>query len=264
MISIPASKKRQTALSVSSIIRKLTSFHLPKDIHIQKLLKPNFFGVIGCISFLVLSTYLLFGDTLTIKKIDCYIDGLPCYSDLNSLFKPLIGERIMFFSGNSIRDSILFDHPQLQTVTFHPQIPDTLGIRIFSRQPIAVLEDLQGNRYLLDEALRIYAQGDKENTVKIKTQESVIIGETVVSPALTKAVELELILSRSLVAATLIDVKGYDDITVVMPFGYQVIFSAEKDFTKQVDALQYILNNSKMDTHKQVMIDLRYDNPVVK
>lgn len=262
MFKISTVKRRAISSSdLFSGIRKKIQFK-KRGIKLSKstlLLVPLVLFITGAIFWIINE------EPFTIKRIECLVNGVDCSNWSLSLPVDSLSEKTLFtFTEETVVQKIMYTYPEVGSVRFKKQIPNLLIVNIEPRTPIALVEDVHGQRYFIDGEGKVFARGEMKNLPVIKVQESVANGVTTVSPAILASLKLVQSLDQSALPAISIIVKSLNTLEVDLPSGRRALFSGERDIVKQVDALQFILQNSTMGEKEVREIDLRYDNPVVK
>ena len=61
----------------------------------------------------------------------------------------------------------------------------------------------------------------------------------------------------------LIEIKSSDNMAIHLNTSHLVYVDSQKEITKQVDSLIYIINNTEKNDLNPQIIDLRFDNPII-
>ncbi|NMB56798.1 hypothetical protein GYA19_02565 [Candidatus Beckwithbacteria bacterium] len=232
----------------------------------------RFVLLVGCIFIITLILYLVFfSQLLTIKTIDCRFENENCNPHIKSYCQDLYGQNLITFSSIGFEDKIFNNYPEIGEVFFKKNFPDKLEIHFIKRKAILSLENSLGQKFLVDEHNLIFAEGNRDDLINIKINESFAIGEQISNPTVLDVLKLIDILEESYIPIKNINIKSKDNIEVFLLSGDQALFTAEKDLFKQADAWQFILNNKEQlkddKEEEQVdyqLVDLRFDNPIIK
>jgi len=262
MITSKTTKKRKKTTSGILFVSLLKRIKIRKVSRI-KLTKQ--YLIIVCIALFILGIlgWIVSQKPLTIAQVECKVEDRRCEEMGIKVPERLFSYSLLSLDKESISQEMLLTYPNLLQVKVTTALPGKVTILLQARIPIALLEDKQGYRYLVDENGKVFAIGSAEVLPLIKTEEAVAVGEVVTSPSLTAALNLLSTLHQSLTSVMSITVHSFENLEVRLNSGEVALFSAERDITKQVDALQFILQNSTISEDIE-HIDLRFDNPVVK
>ena len=263
--SIAKKKRRQVVcLPKKNIIKGLIS--KLKRFHKSKYFKPIIF-VITVVSLFIISI-LIFNsnDILAISKVHCYIEEQQCPPQYQNLLTNVTGSNILKFDSNQFERNIVNLNPLVQQVHISKYIPSTITFTFVLRTPVAVIIDRNNRGTFIDRSGKIYAEGYRSEMSHIYFNESVSVGEDAASPQLLAALKIINAMDDSFIPVKYIDARILGSFTTQLHTGQTIIFDGQKPILSQVDALQVILQNSKIVSQEKPIksIDLRFENPIVR
>lgn len=254
---LPKPKVKFKKRKFESPEKKFQKFPKLKKIHII------IFAMI--LFFLGLIFYILKFQTYKIKSVDCFVNKIEC-SQVGISIPNLIGENFFKYDLNSLTTKLSFNYPRIKEIKTKKKIPCKFVFEIILRTPKALIEDKFGNRFFIDEEGMIFSQAleEKKDYIIIKTEESVSQGQKIFSNNTLYSLNLIKYLEGSLLPVKQIIIQNKENLRVDLQNGKIIYFTTEKDVQKQADSLIFILNNPKIDENKKNIIDLRFENPIVK
>ncbi len=203
----------------------------------------------------------------TISRIDCIQEGFPCRQSL--FFEELRGKNIFFLDADKwalkTKDSLL----QISKIEVEKKVPDRLSIEVFLRKPLAGFSKEGEVWYLVDQTGLVYdlvyeLPQDVNKIYVDKNSTEVFLGAKLDSDVLLKSLYLSSELKKNFIHFDKIISSKYRKITVLLGGNITATFSAEKAITPQVDSLQFILKQSKIEGSPPAYIDFSFDKPVIK
>lgn len=252
-------------------IRKNSKFNFLLKSLIKKNHKSKFFKIIIIlisIFVLFLLSILLFksNDILQVRKVICYQDEQQCSKNFYDLLINVTGSNILNFDSAQFERNLINLNPLVSSVKINKKLPCTIEFKFLLRKPLAVVVDINNRTTFVDEKGKIYAQSDNPDLTHIFINEAVSVGEDAASNTLQTSLNLIKAMEDSFIPTKQIDSREDGVTKMILYTGQTIIIDHEKDIYKQVDALQLILQNSKMLSEDQPIktIDLRFDNPVVR
>lgn len=233
---------------------------------IVKLLKIAFLAV-G--SSLILFGLFQFwrGDFFNVSQVSCFDNHHPCQADLWFRFNGLVlGENIVFLSPQEIEEKIKEELIEIDEVKIEKRLPNKLIFHLSKRKPIAVIE-----------ANSEYYQVDYQGIILAKinqpTDLPLVVSDEIIVTADSKRIEsVPILTSLSLLYQLLFsglevrraEISQSRKLTLHLKTGPEVLLSLDRDLKKQVDSLQLILERAKIEGKQIMLIDLRFDKPVIK
>ena len=168
---------------------------------------------------------------------------------------------------NKIKNTILLKNPSISDIEIKKIFPNSIQIKIILRSPTVAI--ISNNRqYLVDDyGYVIKETGIEEDwkLLKIYTLETVVVGQKIVSPSIYASINLEKLCSKSDIIVQNIKVNDLINIVAEISSDLVVYFNGSNDLEKQIDSLKYIFKNlEQLEPGKQMIIDLRYNDPIVK
>lgn len=221
------------------------------------------------ISFLLvgLLLYFLLGDFFKITQINCEKGDFSCSDQEKILINDFQGENIFLVKTQNKIELIKKNFPKIGQVIVTKKIPHTLLIKIILRNPIASFTQDEKNWYLVDD------QGYLFDTLTFKPKDlpqvyfsasaAPISQGEIKEPILLQSLSLIKSLKTNFVHLDKIMINNNDSWSLLLTEGTIATISARKDINLQVDSLQFILRQSKIEGDLPLTIDLRFDKPVV-
>jgi len=216
--------------------------------------------------FIALSLFLK-SDFFKIKTIDCQKDGFPCQKEAD-FFAELKGQNIFTASSEKIINDVKDKIPSLKEIKLNKHFPSRITIDIVSRQPLVGLCAKNKSCYLVDESGFIYKKvfSFPNHLPFITDQLSPgfsypgFIKESYLLKALKTAAELK----KNFILFKQIILNSKEEMTIFLSEPVIASFSSQKSLKAQVDSLQFILRQSKIEGKLPAAIDLRFQKPVIK
>jgi hypothetical protein len=211
--------------------------------------------------------YFVFkGNFFRIKKIDCQINKTPCSPSLEENFNFFLEKNIFVANPNKEAAKLKENHPDWQTLQITKKIPQRIQIEIITLQPIAALsKESQDQFYLINQLNNLVSiKEDNPGFPQIIIQDlpQVDPGQKLQVSNLDQALELIEIFNSVRLNFEHLIIKN--ETLVVQLNNYKAIFSANDNLKTQVTSLQLIINEGRIDDSQSVIIDLRFEKPVVK
>lgn len=275
---LKATKKRKTRFAKpkgQSFFKKINLRFFSKKTHINpkppvnkslfRFLRSRFKLIIAVI-ILVLALNYVWNLFIT-KQIICYVGKNSCDPQLLHQFDYLNGKFIYL---NDNKDIDLqknnADYSWIDKIHLKADFPSKVIVKIYTLEPLAIVKDRFDKEYYLADNGKIFLTDKKvAGLTEVKTQKAIILGENenitdfkFIAQVLRYLKINHLQIERALEISDL-----YWEFDLKM--GKKVYFTQEKTAQSQVDALQFILINSKMkDIDQYREIDLRYLDPVLR
>ena len=214
-----------------------------------------------------LAIYLvLFSSLLTIKKIDCTQDGNSCSEDVLADLNKQIGKKTMFLDRRQIENRLVEADKNISQAKVTIKLPDRISIILVSRIAVAQIGIAPSNQ----EVLLL----DQNNTVIGKSiiafNLPVVFGSEAGSLSIGQNAGVRI--GRAITIADSLRMMGKfgnaiingDMLTVIGGEMGEIIFSLDKEPETQLQSLQVLTNQVRIDQLDQKVIDLRFERPIVK
>jgi len=202
-----------------------------------------------------------------IRSVDCQQEGFPCQQDL--FLEELRGENIFFADTQTWAKKTKDKFLNIASINIKKQLPAKVFIEVRQRQPLAAFTKEGRAWYLVDAdgVLFDFLYDLKPGIVKIYADnysEEIFLGSRLKDKVLLKSLLFSKELSSNFIQVDKIMCSKFNKITVLLSGNITATFSAEKAVAPQVDSLQFILKQSKIEGKLPDYIDFRYDKPVIK
>jgi hypothetical protein len=228
--------------------------------------------------------YLSQSHFFSLKKINCYLEGLPCPHRFEPLLLSLRNKNIFTLSTVKLKQIIANQDLDLTDIQISKTLPYTLTIELHQRQPVAQLiptleleftglsstasatlsAQLGQQFFRLDKTGVIYAPTDQPeaNLPRILTAPGLVL-PSAQSDATRLLAQLVIALEEHYVSFEELAWLNPNLIVIkTIPYSYALIDPAAS-LDSQVASLQYILSNSKIEERLPKKIDLRFAKPVL-
>ena len=215
-----------------------------------------FLVIIFLIVLAPLSVFLLF----KIENVEVAGDkGCIEESTIQEQFR---GRNIFIVSSKRAEETILNSYKCVKNVTVKKKYPSTLTIEVEIDRPLVKVGDK--NIYLTENGF-VLDNYDQKNlpTIFFDKETEFKIGERVNDEDTLYVLSLVSQIGKTDFVATSIRVLSPFVLSVYNRENQVVIFTTEKKVNVQVDSLQLILSESKIDPSKITKIDLRFEKPVI-
>jgi hypothetical protein len=262
----------------------------------RRFLKTSWLGRSLALFVILVTPFFLFrSDFFKIKKISCFLDQDACSHLLwTGIFELASDELIFSTNKTSLEKEILKRNPELKSVSVQIRPPDALVVRIEKRRPLMEVVFLSSTDPVLslrsDQKTllaKFEEEKERENQSFFLSQDKTVLereGEALSLPKIlvktlspieaspgTKLTQssfapgletLSLLLSKeSDLNFGLIDDENQN--MVIFASSWQAFFSLAKDPIFQVDSLQLIFKQAKIEGKFPKSVDLRFEKPVV-
>jgi len=223
-----------------------------KDLKMYKFFLPIIFLAV----LTLLSGFFLFRiNGVEIEK------GQGCVEE-GAVLQQLRGKNIFAVSSKREEEKITNSYKCVKNVTVQKKYPSTLKITVEVDRPVLKVGDK--NIYLTENGFVLEGQGQQNlPTVFFDKEPEFTIGEKIDDDNIRYALDLILQIEKTDFVATSIRVLNPFVISVYNRENQAAIFTTEKDVKIQVDSLQLILSESKIDPSKITKIDLRFEKPTI-
>ena len=172
------------------------------------------------------------------------------------------GRNIFIVSSKRVEETVLNNYKCVKNVTVQKKYPSTLTIEVEIDRPLVKVGDK--NIYLTENGF-VLDNYDQKNlpTIFFDKETEFKIGERVNDEDTLYVLSLVSQIGKTDFVATSIRVLSPFVLSVYNRENQVVIFTTEKKVNVQVDSLQLILSESKIDPSKITKIDLRFEKPVI-
>jgi len=222
-----------------------------------------FLLLIGCLTFFFKGSYF------QLAAIDCQKNQAPCSQKEKDLFLYLRGRNIFRLNSNQEAAAIKTDYPEIEEVVIKKKLPNRLLIDLVEREEFAALTTNGEIWLIVDSQGFVFRQRLKKpsNLPEIFWAGDglqVKIGQLVENQELKAGLLILQEIKNSFVFSNQLLIQPGEKITLRLTEGATVYLTAEKEAAPQVDSLQFILRQSKIEGKLPSLIDLRFDKPVIK
>jgi len=220
------------------------------------------------IFFATLSVFLfLRTDIFQVKALEFEFEQLADEALVRQrISEEVLARSIFFLDSGKVEEEIRGNFPTVKAVEIEKNLPDRLVIRISVRQPLAIIEDKNQARFLVDQEGLLFRQAAEEALPVIKLFED-FEG--------TVGTELEISeqgISGYLKTLDLVSQKGLETKAIYLrsqTIELQLVkttvwLSAEKEIEGQLEMLTEILQRLKLNGKTPKTVDLRFSRIVVK
>ena len=186
----------------------------------------------------------------------------PCLPENFQKESGIDGKDILFISSQKLENGLKDKFPCIDEIKIAKNFPSKITINITAKQPIVRIE---GTNLLISESGQVTENtASKDNPIIYLPQEpKPQVGQIITDTNVLSALKITSALLKSdFMPSTIRFLK--DDIAIYNRQGLVVLFSAKKEIDKQVDSLQQVLSQAKIDATKITKIDLRFDKPVIE
>lgn len=203
-----------------------------------------------------LSVFFLF----KIENIEV-VGGKGCTEE-SAIRQQFKGRNIFSVSSKQAEETIANDYKCVKNVTVQKKYPSTLTMAVEVDQPLVKVGDK--NIYLTENGF-VLENYNRENlpTIFFDKETEFKVGERVSDEDTLYVLSLVSRIGKTDFVATSIRILSPFVISVYNRENQVVIFTTEKEVNTQVDSLQLILSESKIDPSKITKIDLRFEKPVI-
>ena len=204
----------------------------------------------------------VFSPLFEIKSVT-FNDDAACIKNSQKIAEDnLIGESLIFLNSQEIAQVIKNKFACIETIDVNRQFPSTVQINIQSKRPIAKIAETEF--HVTKDGLLIRADDSVQiPTIFLPTNFELNVSQKLDDKNILFALEIIDNLLKSDFVPTTIRIVDEDQIAVYGNKDILVIFSSYKNPIKQVDSLQLILVEAKIDATKIGKIDMRFEKPVI-
>src|SRR3989344_774179 len=214
-----------------------------------------FFTLIFLVGLAFLSVFLF-----KIKNIEV-VEGKECI-DESAIAAQFAGKNIFTVSSRQAQGKIADAYKCAKNVSVQKKYPSTLVITVEADRPLVKVGDK--NIYFSENGFVLEGQ-NRGNlpTIFFDKEPELKPGEKIEDDTVVFALSLISQIGKTEFVTTSIRILNPAMISVYNRESQAVIFTSEKDAGFQVDSLQLILSESKIDPSKIEKIDLRFAKPVI-
>ena len=188
-------------------------------------------------------------------------EGKECV-DESAIKAQFAGKNIFMVSSRQIQGSIADAYKCAKNVSVQKKYPSTLVITVEADHPLVEVGDK--NIYLTANGFVLEGQNQGNlPTIFFDKEPELNPGEKINDDIVIFALSLISQIGKTEFVATSIRILNPAMISVYNRESQAVIFTSEKNAGHQVDSLQLILSESKIDPSKIEKIDLRFEKPVI-
>jgi len=198
-----------------------------------------------------------------IRKIEIE-QNQACLENL-SLDNLKLNNRLIFLLDKNQTVSYLKSQfPCISDVEIQKKLPSTLKIKLISK--VAVVKIDQNNFYASAEGLIMESPNSAAKLPVFYPPQglSLKLGAKISDGTILFALSITSELLQSDFSPTSVRIVGSGDVAVYNQVSTVALFSSKKDPKSQIDSLQKILAQAKIDASKITKIDLRFDKPVIE
>ena len=214
-----------------------------------------FFTLIFLVSLAFLSIFLF-----KIENIEV-AEGKGCVDEtaIKTQFK---GKNIFTVSSKQAQETIANIYKCAKNVTVQKKYPSTLVVTVDVDRPLVKVGDK--NIYITENGFVLEGQNQGNlPTIFFDKEPELRPGGKIEDDTVLYSLSLISQIGKTDFVATSIRILNPAMISVYNRESQAVIFTSEKDTSSQVDSLQLILSESKIDPSKIEKIDLRFAKPVI-
>ncbi|PIS09137.1 hypothetical protein COT75_02655 [Candidatus Beckwithbacteria bacterium CG10_big_fil_rev_8_21_14_0_10_34_10] len=224
--------------------------------------------VIVFVSLLAGLIYFFLSDIFKISKIECQVNGQACQDEEQVLILDFYGENIFLFNEKKNKKIIEASKVEIKRTIFKKRLPNKLLIKFEKRQGIALVSKDKQNWFLIDKdgyVFQKFLENPNDYPLIHWPDENIYLhfGLKLDKDELLAALEFLSLIKDSFLKVELIELRN-SSITIFLNDNLIASLSASKKIVNQVDSLQFILRQSKIEGEPPRWIDIRFDKPVVK
>ena len=169
---------------------------------------------------------------------------------------------LIFLSKDKLTQKLKSQYSCLEGITIVKKFPYTLEVNIKVKTPVVRIEGT--NFYATADGL-IISDSDFPGlpTLYFGRNQDLKLGQKITDQVALNTLKLAAYLLKSDFAASSIRLISPDEIVAYSKTDYLAIFTSQKELGLQVDSLQAILAQSKIEPSKIAKVDLRFSKPVI-
>lgn len=210
--------------------------------------------------FLISLALFFIFKSLVVKKI--ILPQNSCISQDEFLAKTqVLGKNMLLLKVVSLKKVVEENYNCAKEITITKQLPNTLEIKIINLDAVLQLEGT--NLYLTKDGQILPKSDTKKPVLFLSKNFELPNDKKITDTQILYAAKIADQIARSDFDAATLRLLGTGDVAVYNSRNAIAIFSVSKDLNLQIDSLQRVLAESKIDATKIEKIDLRFDKPVV-
>lgn len=238
--------------------------------------KPVVRGLLFLLVLIIVFFVIDFGLSFSlfkVKRIICFEEGFPCQQERLKIFEDFYDKNIFSLKTSSLSHQVIQKRPEILKLEVKKQLPDTLKIKVIKREPVVYLTADQ-EKFFLSDVNGVIFQGPLKDTNSYRLPLIIFptgsvdfrMGLSLENyQSFKEALKLQQLLKEFFINFDRLKIENEEDLSLSLPDGIVVTFSAKKELKPQVASLQLILKQSKMEGNKIIKkIDLRFEKPVIK
>lgn len=235
----------------------------------QVLIKiQNFFSLLIFIFLIIaLIKFLFLNDYFKIKEILCYKEKQICLENERKLFADILGENIFLLDINKKINYWNKLFPGIKVKNLKKILPNKIHLQLEIKNPLVALENNGKSWWLIDDegfVLNLLSERP-QNLPLIKTREKkeIYVGKQISEENLKKSFKL-LKLAKE-INLEFLELEVDSNMVVAKINNKTVaVFSLKKKLAEQVNSLQFILRQSKIEGRIPESIDLRFEKVIIR
>lgn len=270
---------------------KLKTFFRPKRpdnvkkkwfLRIQRIVKSRSFSGFLITFFMIVGVYTIFAsDYLILKQIQVQAatNKYVSTADIKTLCSQYLAESILFISLDTIQQDILDAYPEIEKVSVHKELPDTMIVEYTERRVVLSIHQGGEYYYVAEDGFvfaRVLTPAEDVPPIEIvdQAQTQLAVGDQIQEKSLADM----LVFASDRWEALNLDVKGiyYSEemyeLDIVLPLRTSndaveqtvVKFSAKAPLIPQISTLETIVVDLIRNQKRAESIDLRFEKPVVR
>lgn len=183
-----------------------------------------------------------------------------CLAEEAILTEPKLN--LIFLSKDKLTQKLKTQYPCIEEITIIKKFPKTLEVNIKVKTPVVRMEGT--NFYATADGLIVSSHDSYQlPTFYFRQNQKLELGQKITDQVILDALKLAGILLKSDFAVSSIRVIASDEIVAYAKTNYLAVFTLQKEPDLQVDSLQAILAQSKIEPSKIAKVDLRFAKPVI-
>ena len=199
------------------------------------------------------------------------------------------GKSLFFINQKALKEKILKDFLSISDVSFEKDFPNKLLVETLPREPAAVVSFAKEASYSgriasgsgkiasPSASFQQYFLVDREGLVFAKAsdfsglplfylfdEEIPSLGENIGQTRIETASEIIENLKEDKTEVSEVFLTAFGSIEMILRDGTKVLFSSQKNPIAQVASLQLILSSTRIEGETPVIVDLRFEKPIIK
>lgn len=214
------------------------------------------------VSVFVLAFISVYSPLFEIKDVS-FNDENECIEDPQGFASAnLVGKSLIFFDPQKIANDIKAQFTCVDSISIDRKFPSSLEIDVKSQVPVAKIAD---SEFQITEGGLIINASDKYQvpTLFLPQGTSITQRTRIMDENVLKVLSIAKNLLKSDFNSSNIRILENNQIAIYSTSEMLVIFSSKKEAKGQVDTLQQILSEAKIDATKIEKIDMSFEKPVI-